>query len=199
MLKAQDWFNNWRVTVNDQKSVHVMFTLRKDTADAIYINNKQIPLSDKVKYLGMHLDKRLTWKDHIWSKRKQLNLKIRKMYWLIGRKSKLSMENKILLYKCILKPVWTYGIQLWGAASYSNIQIIERFQNKTLRTLLDAPWFVPNEIIRKDLHIKTVTEEIDVHVNRYIDRLQTHPNELAADLLYTTYPQSRLKKYKCLF
>jgi hypothetical protein len=36
------------------------------------------------------------------------------MYWLLGRKAKLSVDNKLLVYKAILKPIWVYGIQLWG-------------------------------------------------------------------------------------
>jgi len=28
----------------------------------------------------------------------------------------------------ILKPIWAYGVQLWGAASNSNIEILQRFQ-----------------------------------------------------------------------
>jgi hypothetical protein len=65
------------------------------------------------------------------------------MYWLLGRKSKLSTDNKLLIYKTILKPVWAYGIQLWGTASTSNIEIVERFQSKAL-CITDAPWYVPN-------------------------------------------------------
>jgi hypothetical protein len=49
------------------------------------------------------------------------------MYWLLGRKSQLSLSNKLLLYETILKPIWAYGIQLWGTASRSNIEILERF------------------------------------------------------------------------
>ena len=45
-------------------------------------------------------------------KRKQLDLKLRNLYWIIGRKSQLSLENKLLVYKVILKPIWTYGIQI---------------------------------------------------------------------------------------
>ena len=85
----------------------------------------------------MHLDRRLTWKKHIWTKRKQLDTKLRSMHWLIGRKSRLSRESKITIYKTILKPIWTYGIQLWGTASHSNIEILERFQCKTLRDTFD--------------------------------------------------------------
>jgi len=54
------------------------------------------------------------------------------MYWLLGSKSQLSIESKLLLYKAILKPIWTYGVQLWGTASDSNMEIIQRFQNKYL-------------------------------------------------------------------
>ena len=41
-------------------------------------------------------------------------------------------QNKITLYKTVIKPVWTYGIQLWGTANNSNIEILQRFQSKTI-------------------------------------------------------------------
>jgi hypothetical protein len=41
------------------------------------------------------------------------------MNWLIGRKSKLAVENKILIYKAIIIPIWMYGLELWGCASKS--------------------------------------------------------------------------------
>jgi hypothetical protein len=82
------------------------------------------------------------------------------MYWLLGRRSRLSLSNKLLLYKCILKPIWTYSIQLWGTASTSNIEILERFQSKALRLIFDAQWYVPNHRIRCDLHMPSVKDEI---------------------------------------
>jgi len=91
--------------------------------------------------------RKLTWRKHITTKRKQLDLKLRRLYWIIGRKSQLSLENKLLVYKAILKPIWTYGVQLWGSASNSNIDILERFQSKVLRIITDAPWCVPNTVI----------------------------------------------------
>jgi hypothetical protein len=93
--------------------------------------NEQLPQAE-VKYLGLHLDRRLTWHKHIFAKRKNLGITLSKMYWLLGlspnRKSKLSIINKPLVYKVILEPIWTYGIQLWGSASISNIETLERFQ-----------------------------------------------------------------------
>jgi hypothetical protein len=40
--------------------------------------------------------------------------------------------------------------QLWASASISNIEILERFQRKVLRKMTDAPWYVPNMVLRQD-------------------------------------------------
>jgi hypothetical protein len=51
-------------------------------------------------------------------------------------------------------------IQLWGTASTSNKEILERLQSKALRMIVDAPWYVPNTVIRRDLQIPAVKEEL---------------------------------------
>jgi hypothetical protein len=121
---------------NASKSLHVTFTTRSGKCPPVHLNNMQLPREDHVKYLGLHLDRRLTWRHHIFAKRKQLGLTLTKLYWLFGRKSLLSFSNKILLYKIILKPIWTYGIQLWGTASTSNVEILGHFQSKALRLIV---------------------------------------------------------------
>ena len=96
----------------------ILFTLRKQTCPQIPINNITVPNKDTVRYLGMTLV----------NKSKQLRDKLKNFYWLFGRRSNLSTQNKLTLYKTVIKPVWTYGIQLWGTASNSNIEILQRFQ-----------------------------------------------------------------------
>jgi hypothetical protein len=49
--------------------------------------------------------------------------------------------------------------------------------------IVDAPWYVPNTLIRRDLHISTVEEEIRRYSSHYCARLSTHPNNLAVNLL----------------
>jgi hypothetical protein len=111
------------------------------------------------------------------------------MTWLLGQESKLSTSNKILIYKAILKPMWTYGIQPWGAASTSNIEIAEHIQSKVLRIIVDAPWYVPNMIIRRDLQAPLVKEEILHDNSKYIMHLCVHPNDLVVNL--TAQPNNR--------
>jgi len=93
-----------------------------------------------VKYLGLILDKRLTWAEHIKLKRLQLNLRQKSLYPLLGKHSKLNLKNKLLLYKTLLKPIWAYGIQLWGAAKKSNIYKMQTFQSISLRVITNASY-----------------------------------------------------------
>ena len=63
----------------------------------VQLNNKQLTQPEEIKYLGIHLVWKLAWSKHISTKRKQLDHKLRKLYWVIGGKSQLSPENKLLV------------------------------------------------------------------------------------------------------
>jgi hypothetical protein len=66
--------------VNETESVQVIFTLKKKTCPPVQPNNKQLTQTKEVKYLGIHLDRKRTSRKHISAKRKQLDLKLRKLY-----------------------------------------------------------------------------------------------------------------------
>jgi hypothetical protein len=68
-------------------------------------------------------------------------------------------------------------------ASNSIIEILERFQSKALLMMVDATWFVPNTVIRRDLQILTVKEKIRRYSSQYSVRLNAHPNDLVVILI----------------
>jgi hypothetical protein len=99
------------------------------------------------------------------------------MNWLIGGKFKLTIENKLLLHKTIINPIWSYGIRLLGCAKSSNTQIIKEIQSKTLRLVFNAPWYISNKTLYKDSRIPLVEDEIIRMTNRYLLNLTGHSNE----------------------
>jgi hypothetical protein len=145
-------------------------------------------------------DAKLQWKAHIKKKRGELQIKFWKRYWLLGRRSELSMYNRLLLYKQVLWPVWTYGIQLWGSAKKkkkkSKIDIKHQYQNKVLRCLVNAPWYACNSGIHRDLGVETVTSIIARHAISHENRLQHHVNEEASRLLNAQHLIRWLKRTK---
>jgi hypothetical protein len=75
--------------------------------------------------------------------------------------------------------------------SILNIEILERFHSKALRMIVDAPWYVLNTIIRRDVQIPTVREETSSYSSQYSARLSAHPNYLTVNL--NELPQSIVK------
>jgi hypothetical protein len=107
----------------------------------------------------------------------------------------LWMANKLLLHQTILKPIWTYGIPLWGTVCHSNIQILQRFQTKVLRTSANAPRYIPNSLLHTDIQMSTVRDEIMKFSTNCRAKLFTHPIERASVLLVEPDPR-RLKRFR---
>ncbi|KAL1115175.1 hypothetical protein AAG570_007206 [Ranatra chinensis] len=126
------WCKRWRIRINQSKSVHLTFTLRRQSCPPIMFDNIPIPPANHVHYLGLYINKRVTWNPHTRLKRLDLNRKYGLLRQLLNRNSKLSIENKFTIYKTILKPTWTYGIELRGSAKKGNIDRIQSFQSKVL-------------------------------------------------------------------
>jgi hypothetical protein len=137
----------------------------------------------------------LTWQAHIKAKRQQLNLRVKKYYLLIGRTSQLSVGNKLLLYKTILKPMWTYGIELWCCSKPSHTKILQAFQSKTLRLITNAPRYVNNQTLHTDLSIPYINEVITTAARKSTDRNSNHHNPLAANLYNRPLGNRRLRRY----
>jgi hypothetical protein len=91
-------------------------------------------------------------------------------------------SNKILIYKTVIVPIWSYGIELCGCASKSNTAIIQRAQSKILRAIVDAPWYVTNAMLHMDLGIPPIQDVIHARSCKHRATLQLHQNPLLRSL-----------------
>jgi hypothetical protein len=99
-----------------------------------------------------------------------------------------------MLYKQILKPIWTYGIRLWGCNKQSNIDIIQRFQNKVLWKIVDTPWYIREADLYRDLQMRIVTNETEMCAKRHEERILHQVKVEAIQLLKNSELVRRLKK-----
>jgi len=103
-----------------------------------------------------------------------------------------------MLYKQILKPVWNYDIQHWGCTEQSNIDIIQRFQNKVFRNIFDAPWYIRKADLDMDLQMEMVTNENRKFAKMHEERLLHHVNVEAIPPLDNSELMRKLKRNKTL-
>ncbi|GFU76580.1 RNA-directed DNA polymerase from mobile element jockey [Trichonephila clavipes] len=100
---------------------------------------------------------------------------------LISRRSKLAIRHKVLLYKSIIRPVMCYGSQIFGSAGMCHLKKLHTLTNSFLRQLVNAQWFVRNEVIYRDLKIKPFLPHIKDLSKRFFDKLPSVPNELISN------------------
>jgi hypothetical protein len=106
----------------------------------------------------------ISWTDHV--RNEEFLLRVKKQRNILHEISKRKANwighilriNKTLIYKGVLIPVWTYGIELWGCAFSSNMEILQRYQSKIPRLITQAPWYVTNQILHRNLGIAPVRE-----------------------------------------
>ena len=113
--KLVAWGRTCGLIFNPQKTVAIMFTRKIRTFQhQLVMDGVHIPYSDSVVYLGVTLDKKLRWKDHILNKIKKTKSLLMKMshitksYW--GPQPKLMRWT----YTGIVRPVLTYAAMTWG-------------------------------------------------------------------------------------
>ena len=99
LLRIEEWSNKWRMQINESKSKHATFTLRKGNIPHLYFNQQPLPQADTVKYLGLHFDRRLNWKHHITQTRKHLNHKTEVYIGSLGSTHRSPCEIKPLFTK----------------------------------------------------------------------------------------------------
>ncbi|GFX69506.1 RNA-directed DNA polymerase from mobile element jockey [Trichonephila clavipes] len=159
--KLETWLTHWRIAINVDKSQAIVF--RKwgviDPPFQLTLFDDNIQWVPVVKYLGLHIDSRLTFKKHIDYLSEKFWGRISLAISLVGRRSPLSLENKVILYKQILRPVITYGSPVWGVAAATHMKKIqgksEHFES------------VPSDIENLVKSIKTLTIPVPSNTEAY--------------------------------
>jgi hypothetical protein len=191
-----EWLDKWRIQINPAKSIHVSFTLRRGQCPHLFLNNELIPQKNEVRYLGLILDKRLTWRSHIKNKKQQLNFKLKELYRYIGSHSRLPLHLKLQLYKTLFIPVWAYGLQLYGTAKRTNLHLLQAFQSKFLRIITGAPYYVSNHTIHSDLNMQTISTTAESSYRSFYATLGHSRNPLIRNLHVRGLPGNPVRRLK---
>ena len=182
LTQLQTWFTNWRIKINAQKTHQLTITLRRQTCPPVYLYGQALNQTDKVRYLGLYIDRRLTWNTHVNSKRKTLEARRKQLFTLLSRRSRLPLSQKVRVYKTLLQPIWTYACQIYGTAKPSVAARIQRFQSKVLRIITNSPYYVSNETLHTDLRIPYVNDIFLKLYRRFKKKLALNTNELIREL-----------------
>jgi hypothetical protein len=120
------------------------------------LDGKKIFESTNIKYLGLLLDSRLSWKFHINELSKKLSRAIGILYKI---RAYTSQRIMISLYFAIFHSHLAYGLPVWGSANNKLINTIVLLQKKALRVITSADYNAHTRPIRKETNILSLADQ----------------------------------------
>ena len=165
------YYKKWKITININKTQAMFFT-RRHTREIprrpMRVSGNSIPWStEPIKYLGILFDKRMTFRQHTDHVIHKAEAVVKMIYPLICRKSRLSINNKILLYKTVIRPIISYACPVFHDAATIHIKKLQIFQNKLLRMCLDAPFMTRISQLHDTAKIETIYDHFQKLKSNY--------------------------------
>lgn len=186
LVKLSNWFKKWRVKINPNKTTAILFSKKfKKPPPKIKIDNVEINWGKEVRYLGLTLDRKMTFKPHITNTAKKSRQLMKALYPLLCRRSKLDTSNKITIVKSIILPSLMYGCEIWNLSNTTNQEKLQRILNIALRMAVSAPWYITNEQIRTETNMKNIEKITEERTKNLITKMKTHTNQLIKETTNT--------------
>lgn len=176
------WLAKWRLTVNVGKTQAIVVGRRLAPSNRLHLHGQDIDWSPKVKYLGVTIDRQLSMKAHIDTVVASARAARALLFPVL--RSRLPLRTKLGVYKAYIRTRLTYAAPAWYAlASQSQRQRLHAQQSLSLRTIADAPRYVRNATIQRDLKIESLDAFIGSLATRMFGRADEssfrHLRELA--------------------
>lgn len=151
LRQVSQWLNNNLLSLNASKTKFLNFSISQRTApprplnlylhECRHTSNNQcecpsIETLHSIKYLGVHIDDRLTWGKQI----QMVNLRIRKLKYVFVKLKNVADKDLIrLIYMSLCQSVLAYCVVVWGAACGTNLIKVERAQRSLLKIAYKKP------------------------------------------------------------
>ena len=127
------------LTLNTPKSKFVLFEgdRRWQICQGVklVIDHENLESKHSIKYLGVVIQKNLTWNEHIES----LIAKVNQRIGFLNRiKHLLPLNARVALYNALIRPLFDFADTIWG----DNITLMHDLQvlkNKAAKVILDLP------------------------------------------------------------
>ena len=133
------WLSANKLSLNIKKTHYMVFTRKNihSTDHKILLNNHEISRVKETKFLGLLVDEKLTWKNHI----DYISKKISKGIGILTKaRPFINIITCKTLYYSFIYPYLLYCNHIWGCASKTALQRLVILQKKVIRIICYAPY-----------------------------------------------------------
>ena len=139
MRAVSEWAGRAEIKLNTSKTE--IISIGRCRVSSLQIEDCEVRTSRSLKYLGVIIDDKLSWKEHVknlTNKTDKLLLRVIPMCWTRGV---LNLRDKLKLYRQVFLPMLTYGHEVWFKAIEEKKTLMEsigKCQRRILRAITGA-------------------------------------------------------------
>ena len=111
-------------------------TAKLEKYPIVLFGGQVLKVVDSHKYLGVIIDRKLTWKKHVEATAENAEKRLRLILRLCNTKRGVSQRLLILLYESCVRPILEYASEVWGDVSKTNAQRLTTVQHHALKASL---------------------------------------------------------------
>ena len=168
MSELNLWFTSNKMTNNVAKAAYSIFTNQPRIPTILNTVNFGRDTIERVKfsrYLGLQLDDKLEWKEHI----ELLKAKLRKTLQAFKIvKNYLTEEQKRQMYYAYFFSRLQYGIELFGHTSKGQMKELQVLQSKAIKVLYRKDFRTPTKQLHKDCNILLVKDIQTLNILKFV-------------------------------
>ncbi|KAJ1088680.1 hypothetical protein NDU88_001836 [Pleurodeles waltl] len=183
------------MNINTSKSTATLFTRKQiKKQPQIRLNEEEIKWESSSSYLGVTLDSKLSWRNHIEKTCQKVTTKLAALYPLLRTKS-MPMRSKVRAVNTIIQPTMTYASPVWSGCKQEYRKPLQILQNKALRIASGAPCFARTADLHRDLGVEMLDDhlrKLNVKFYQGLDQKENPLIKKLADIsanLFDHYPQ----------
>lgn len=177
-----NWYSQWGLRINESKSEAIFFSRRLSyRTPRLIVNQKHIPWSPCVKYLGVFLDRRLSWVRHIKYAKQKARAVFAQLIPMFNC-SQLSSVTKLRIFTAFVRSVMTYGISIWGSAEPHRMASLQGTFMRLLRRSLGFHWCIRNTQVLYETGLPDLFRFAASLAENLHNTLLHHPNPTFAQL-----------------
>ena len=174
LKNVSKWLRANRIAANISKTHFMIFKGRKkvDFSLRLTFEGKTLVQKSSTKMLGVHIDDKLNWSEHI----SKIKGKISRAIGILNKFSKiLPREALKLIYYSILHPHLQYCNVLWSNASKSVLEPLFRTQKKSIRKICNAGYLEHTNDLFKSLKILKLNELKVLETAKFVKKEMSKP------------------------
>jgi len=189
------WAKDWCVTINSLKTVSTCFSLSNTKEKvSLSINNVEIPQEDSPTYLGVTLDKRLTWSAHTQEAERKATRRLSIMKKLAGTNWGANSSVLKQVYTGNVRPAMEYGSTAWVTAAKTNTNRLAKVQNAGMRIITGAMKTTPIHTLETTTGLASLDHRREERVLIEHEKLQRLPSYPVHNFLQENTKKTTQKK-----